>query len=161
MRIPAKNIPLIISGNIYSLDDAINALEITKADAVMVARGGLGNPFLITQIKTYFETGERLSNPTFVEQKKYCLELAKSMIEEKGEKKAMMIYRAIAPKFFLGFPNAKQLRTRLATELFTFNNLVTILDEYEKDIMNFWLLISQSNLYTNKELEELLWNQKN
>ena len=133
----SMSVPLIISGNIYSLDDAINALEITKADAVMVARGGLGNPFLITQIKTYFETGERLSNPTFVEQKKYCLELAKSMIEEKGEKKAMMIYRAIAPKFFLGFPNAKQLRTRLATELFTFNNLVTILDEYEKDIMNF------------------------
>lgn len=133
----SMSVPLIISGNIYSLDDAINALEVTKADAVMVARGGLGNPYLLTQIKTYFETGERLDNPSFKEQKKYCLELCKSMIEEKGEKKALMIYRSIAPKFFLGFPNAKQLRIRLATELFTFENLVSILDAYEKEIMNF------------------------
>ena len=133
----SMSVPLIISGNIYSLDDAINALEITKADAVMVARGGLGNPYLLTQIKTYFVTGERLDNPSFKEQKKYCLELCKSMIEEKGEKKALMIYRSIAPKFFLGFPNAKQLRIRLATELFTFENLMSILDAYEKEIMNF------------------------
>ena len=47
-------VPLMVSGNIYTLDDAINALEITGADAVMVARGGMGNPYLIKQIKTYF-----------------------------------------------------------------------------------------------------------
>ena len=129
------SVPLIISGNIYTLDDAINALEITGADAVMVARGGIGNPFLITQIKTYFETGERLPSPSFDEQVNYCLELAKSMIEEKGEKRAMAIYRSIAPKFFLGYPNAKQLRTKLASSLFTFQNLVDIIDDYKKEIM--------------------------
>ena len=129
------SVPLIISGNIYTLDDAINALEITGADAVMIARGGIGNPFLITQIKTYFESGERLPNPSFDEQVTYCLELAKSMIEEKGEKRAMAIYRSIAPKFFLGYPNAKQLRTKLASSLFTFQNLVDIIEDYKKEIM--------------------------
>ena len=128
-------VPLIISGNIYTLDDAINAISITGADAVMVARGGIGNPFLITQIKTYFETGERLPNPSFDEQVNYCLALAKSMIEEKGEKKAMAIYRSIAPKFFLGYPNAKQLRTKLAMNLFTFNDLSSIINEYKEEIM--------------------------
>ena len=67
------NVPLIVSGNIYTLDDAIKALEITGAEAVMVARGGVGNPFLIKQIKTYFESGERLNNPSFFEQCDYCL----------------------------------------------------------------------------------------
>lgn len=129
------NVPLIISGNIYTLDDAINAISITGADAVMVARGGIGNPFLITQIKTYFETGERLPNPSFDEQVEYCLALAKSMIEEKGEKKAIAIYRSIAPKFFLGYPNAKQLRTKLAMNLFTFNDLSNIINEYKEEIM--------------------------
>ena len=52
-------VPLMVSGNIYTLDDAIKALEVTGAEAVMVARGGMGNPFLIKQIKTDFETGER------------------------------------------------------------------------------------------------------
>lgn len=127
-------VPLIISGNIFNVDDALNAMQITGADAVMIARGSIGNPFLIKQLKTYFETGERLPNSSIDEQLTYCLELAKSMIEEKGEKRAMMIYRSIAPKFFLGFPNAKQLRTKLATNLFTYQSLVDILEEYKSEI---------------------------
>ena len=128
------NVPLIVSGNIYTLDDAINALNITGADAVMVARGGVGNPFLITQIKTYFETGERLPNPSFLEQCDYCLNLAESLIEEKDELTAMRIYRGIAPKFFSGFPNSRALRTVLATSLTDFNSLKRILNEYKEEM---------------------------
>ena len=130
-------VPLMVSGNIYTLDDAINALEITGADAVMVARGGMGNPYLIKQIKTYFETGERLANPSFLEQCEYCLELAKSMCEEKGELTAMRIYRGIAPKFFSGFANSRVLRTVLATSLTDYQSLVNILDEFKKENLKF------------------------
>lgn len=130
-------VPLIVSGNIYTLDDAINALEITGADAVMVARGGMGNPYLIKQIKIYFETGERLPNPSFLEQCEYCLELAKSMCEEKGELTAMRIYRGVAPKFFSGFANSRVLRTVLATSLTDYQSLVNILDEFKKENMKF------------------------
>ena len=128
------HVPLIVSGNIYTLDDAINALNITGADAVMVARGGVGNPFLIKQIKTYFETGERLPNPSFLEQCDYCLKLAESLIEEKGELTAMKIYRGIAPKFFSGFPNSRTLRTVLATSLTDFNSLKRIIAEYKEEM---------------------------
>ena len=128
-------VPLIVSGNIYTLDDAIKALEITGADAVMVARGGMGNPFLITQIKHYFETGERLPNPSFFEQCEYCLDLARSMVEEKGELPAMRIYRGIAPKFFSGFANSRTLRTVLATSLTDYQSLVNILEEFKKEYM--------------------------
>ena len=129
------NIPLIVSGNIYTLDDAIKALDLTGAEAVMVARGGVGNPFLIKQIQKYFETGERLPNPSFLEQCEYCLELAKSMVEEKGELTAMRIYRSIAPKFFSGFANSRILRTVLATSLTDYASLVRILEEYKKDFL--------------------------
>ena len=127
------SVPLAVSGNIYTLDDAIKALEITGADLVMVARGGMGNPFLITQIKQYYENGERLLSPSLDEQIKYCLSLADYLIQEKGEKRAMMVYRAIAPKFFMGFPNAKILRSRLAQELTSKNNLIKIIEEYRKE----------------------------
>ena len=130
-------VPLMVSGNIYTLDDAINALKVTGADAVMVARGGMGNPYLIKQIKTYFETGERLANPSFLEQCEYCLKLAKSMCEEKGELTAMRIYRGIAPKFFSGFANSRVLRTVLATSLTDYQSLVNILDEFKKENMKF------------------------
>ncbi len=129
------NVPLIVSGNIYTLDDAIRALEITGADAVMVARGGVGNPFLITQIKHYFETGEKLPNPSFLEQCEYCLTLARSMIEEKDELTAMRIFRGIGPKFFSGFPNSRTLRTVLATSITDYKSLVNIIEEFKKDFL--------------------------
>ena len=129
------SVPLVVSGNIYTLDDAINALNITGADAVMVARGGVGNPFLITQIRNYFETGERLPNPSFLEQCEYCLALAKSMVEEKGELTAMRIYRGIAPKFFSGFANSRTLRTVLATSLTDYQSLVNIIEEFKQEFM--------------------------
>ena len=101
----------------------------------MVARGGVGNPFLITQIKHYFETGERLANPSFKEQCEYCLALAKSMVEEKGELTAMRIYRSIAPKFFAGFANSRTLRTVLATSLTDYQSLVNIIEEFKAEFM--------------------------
>ena len=128
-------VPLMVSGNIYTLDDAIYALEITGAEAVMVARGGVGNPFLITQIKHYYETGKRLPNPSFLEQCEYCLALARSMIEEKDEFTAMRIYRGIAPKFFSGFANSRTLRTVLATSLTDYASLTRIIDEFKSEYM--------------------------
>ena len=128
------SVPLAVSGNIYTLDDAINALEITKADMVMVARGGVGNPYLITQIKHYFETGERLPDPSLKEQIDYCYALADSLIKDKGEARAMRIYRGIAPKFFNGFPNAKQIKIKLAQELVNKQSLIDFIEEYYQEV---------------------------
>ena len=124
------SVPLIVSGNIFTLEDAINAIDITGAEAVMVARGGVGNPFLITQIKHYYETGEKLSNPSLDEQKKYCYDLAKYLIEEKGEEKGMRIFRSMAPRFFSGYPNSKELRSKLVQELTTYGDLERILNDF-------------------------------
>lgn len=127
-------LPLVISGNIFSVEEAKRALDITGADAVMVARGTLGNPFLAKQIDHYLRTGEKLLEPSFNEQKDYCLSLAKLLIEEKGEKLAMRVYRAIAPHFFYNLKNVKKLKVRLTTELNTYQDLVNIIDEYEKEL---------------------------
>lgn len=126
-------VPLVISGNIYTVDDAINAMNITGADAVMVARGGIGNPFLLKQINTYLETGERLPDPSLKEQINYCLALARKVIEEKGEEVGMRIYRSIAPKFFNGFKNSKKYKTRLVTELVSYDSLNQILKDLAEE----------------------------
>ena len=42
---------------------------------------------------------------------------------EKGEEKAMRIYRSIAPKFFVGFPNSKDVRRDLAQNMVSFEYL--------------------------------------
>ncbi|MBE6133419.1 MAG: tRNA dihydrouridine synthase DusB [Erysipelotrichaceae bacterium] len=125
------NVPLVISGNIFTLDDAKNAIDITGADAVMVARGGVGNPTLIKQINQYYEDGSIIPDATFDEQVEYCLELARLLIEEKGEEKAMRVYRSMAPKFFKGIPEVKKLNSRLASELVSYDSLVEIINDYK------------------------------
>ena len=47
------NIPLLVSGNINTVEDALKAMEITHADGVMIARGGVGNPKLIANLNHY------------------------------------------------------------------------------------------------------------
>lgn len=128
------NVPLIISGNIFTVEDAVEALKITGADGVMVARGGMGNPLLITNINNYFNNKELIES-NLDKQIDYCLELARLLIEEKGEAIGMRVYRGIASKFFDGFPKSKPLKSRLSTELNSYNNLLRIIEDYKKEIL--------------------------
>ncbi len=125
-------IPLIISGNIFTLDDAIKAIKITKAKAVMVARGSIGNPTLIKQIDTYYKTKKRIKDATQTQQINYCRKLAKMMIKEKGERTAITNLRAIAPKFFTKFKDAKKIRCEISQTIKNYKDLDEILDNLNK-----------------------------
>lgn len=123
------NVPFCISGNIFSVNDALKALEITKADAVMVARGGIGNPEFIKNLNLALDNKPYEEKKDLNRQKNYLLDYTKDLIEELGEDKAMRILRGIAPKFFDGLPNSKEIKCRLAKELIKFDDLIRILDE--------------------------------
>jgi tRNA-dihydrouridine synthase B len=51
-------VPMIISGGLDSAADALHAYEASGADAVMIARGSLGNPWIFEQL-----TGRRSAVP--------------------------------------------------------------------------------------------------
>lgn len=123
-------VPLIISGDIFSLDDAIKAIEITKATAVMVARGGVGNPNLVTQINEYLNNGKKLPDVSQETNIEYLYKFTDMLIEEKGEDRAMMVLRGIAPKFFNSYPNMKNLKAELSQKLSTRKSLREIIDKH-------------------------------
>ncbi len=108
------NVPLVISGDINSIDQAVKALEITKASAVMVARGGLGRPRFIEQLHTYFKNGQRLEDATLRDQLRYLRQLAKRLIALKGEDVAMHELRGIGVHFLSGYPGMKKYKTMIS-----------------------------------------------
>jgi tRNA-dihydrouridine synthase B len=64
-------IPLVVNGDITSFEQAVSALEMSGADAVMIGRGAQGQPWLPGQIGRRLETGVVESTPSLAQQLKY------------------------------------------------------------------------------------------
>lgn len=48
------NIPVVGNGDILTVQDAVNMLNQTKCDALMIGRGSVTNPYIFHEIKAYF-----------------------------------------------------------------------------------------------------------
>ena len=64
----AISVPLVVNGDITSFEKAVQALEISGADAVMIGRGAQGQPWLPGQIGRRLETGKAEAAPALAEQ---------------------------------------------------------------------------------------------
>ncbi|MBE6127407.1 MAG: tRNA dihydrouridine synthase DusB [Erysipelotrichaceae bacterium] len=128
------SIPLIVSGDIFTLDDAIKCVNETNADGVMVARGGVGNPYLVTQIDHYFKTGEKLPSPTVRDQLAYARSYASMLIRMKGEEMAIRELKGILPHFFSGFPGYKKIRLSLTTNMSNEKEMEAIFNGAEREL---------------------------
>ncbi len=126
-------VPLIISGNIYTAEDALRAKEIAKAEAVMVARGGVGNPWLLTQTDRLLKDGTMLPYPTVSQQIDWCIGLAERVFDEKGPDVGVSKMRSIAPRFITGCRRCREHRLRLATGIGDWDSIVSILEEIRSE----------------------------
>jgi nifR3 family TIM-barrel protein len=77
-------IPLIVNGDIRSLDDALRALAVSGADAVMIGRGAQGRPWLPGQIARELATGKREQPPPLGQQFEMIAALYEEMLEHYG-----------------------------------------------------------------------------
>jgi len=54
----AVNIPVIGNGDVFTPEQFKEKLDYSGVDAIMIARGAIGNPYIFTQIDSYLKTGK-------------------------------------------------------------------------------------------------------
>lgn len=129
----AVSIPVIGNGDVITPENAIELINETGCDAVMIARGARGNPWIFSQIKEYYRTGKTPNKPTPQEAVDMILRHAGMSIDYKGEYIGIREMRKHIAWYTTGYPLAAKLRNRV-NEIESIEQLRELLFEYLKSI---------------------------
>jgi nifR3 family TIM-barrel protein len=127
----AVSVPVIGSGDVFTPEDAKQMLLQTNCDAIMIARGARGNPWLFEQIKAYLDQGILLPKPEFSEVRDMILRHAALSVEYKGLFTGIREMRKHVAWYTAGYPGSAKLRNRV-NEIENMDDLQRLLEEYQK-----------------------------
>lgn len=115
-------VPVIGNGDIFTAEDAKRMFEYTDCDAVMVARGAQGNPWLFSQINELLNNGKVVTHPTPRERLEVALEHIESLIADKGEARGIKEARKHIAWYIKGLHGASVIKT----EIFKISDFATM-----------------------------------
>ncbi|MCK5086225.1 MAG: tRNA dihydrouridine synthase DusB, partial [Melioribacteraceae bacterium] len=142
----AVNIPVVLNGGVFTADDVKTAFEETNADAVMIARGAIENPWIFREAKYLLDKGNLPPEITVEERIHTALRHLKYEIEYKDEER-----RAVIPfrKYYSGYLKGMHHASRIRQELMKY-------DEYKpiEDILLNYLTELENYQDTHASTEE-------
>lgn len=98
------SIPVIANGGIFTVNDANEIMCKTGADGVMIARGAIENPFLVSEL---------LGLKPNLTLKKFVLTHLANMEEAYGEYKSAVWFRKFIPYYFKSKKNFKEIKLKM------------------------------------------------
>lgn len=124
----ALRIPVLGSGDLFSASDIVTMLRQTGCDGVMIARGGLGNPWIFREALELL-AGREPRLPTPAERGKAALRQLEMFIGISGERVALREMRKHLCWYARGVPGAAQFRA-LVNRLQGKEELIRALHEF-------------------------------
>ena len=107
------SIPFIANGDVETPQDAKLILDHTGADAVMIGRAALGDPWMMYRTVRYLETGELMPEPSIQEKMDVCLLHFERLKALKGEKVAVREMRKHASWYLKGIRGNGKIRNAI------------------------------------------------
>ena len=125
----AINIPVIGNGDVFEVQDAVNMLEKTKCDAIMIGRGAQGNPWIFNRINHYMKTGEILPEPTLEEKINTAIRHMNLAVAEHGDYVAVRAMRKHIGWYLKGLKNSAKYRDQI-NKITDYKEVIAMLEEY-------------------------------
>lgn len=124
----AVDIPVIGSGDVFSADDVLRMFERTGVDAVMIARGAQGNPWIFREARAVLDTGAACPPPSALERIEMAREHAAALVDFAGEN-AFTRMRKHVSWYIYDMPGAARVRER-ANECRSYREMDDMLEAY-------------------------------
>ena len=112
----AVSLPVIVNGDICSIEDADTALAQSGADGVMIGRGAYGRPWLLSQVMRWFAHGERRGDPSLDEQYGIIVEHYHAMLDHYGRDTGVNMARKHIGWYTKGLNGSADFRNRVNQE---------------------------------------------
>jgi tRNA-dihydrouridine synthase B len=112
----AVSLPVIVNGDICSIEDADTALDQSGADGVMIGRGAYGRPWLLGQVMRWLAHGERRPDPSIDEQYAMIVEHYHAMLEHYGRDTGVNMARKHIGWYTKGLTGSADFRNRVNQE---------------------------------------------
>lgn len=106
-------IPVIANGDVRTPQQAVEIIQITGCDGIMIGRGALGRPYIFKHIQHYLQTGELLPEPSPIELLHIASEHSRLLLELQGNRRASKEMRGHLVWYLKGMPGAAKYRDRL------------------------------------------------
>ena len=120
----AVKIPVVANGDIVDGNSALNMLEITECDYLMVGRAAQGNPFIFSEINAFLK-GENYTPPTLLKRFEVLREQVGLMMKYKDPHNAILESRKHTAWYMYGLRGAANLRKMCAT-ITTMDDVINI-----------------------------------
>jgi tRNA-dihydrouridine synthase B len=112
----AVSLPVIVNGDICSIEDADEALALSGADGVMIGRGAYGRPWLLSQVMRWFSHGERRPEPSLDVQYALIVEHYHAMLDHYGRETGVNMARKHIGWYTKGLTGSAEFRNRVNQE---------------------------------------------